>query len=304
MRSDLDGLAEQLGGLARPNVRIGARTTYRVGGRAALFVELSCDGDVERLATILPLFDVPLLLIGKGSNTLVSDAGWKGLCVRVGDDLAEIRVEGSGVTAGAGAAYPVLARRSAAAGLTGMEWAVGIPGSVGGAVRMNAGGHGAETAERLVSARVVDLKSGTESSRSTDELGLSYRRSGLGPADLVLEATFRLAQGDPAESARRIAEIVRWRRENQPGGQNAGSVFANPPDDSAGRLIDAAGLKGLRIGTACVSDKHANFIQADDGGSADDVRRLIDLVRKTVAERTGVELAVEVRLVGFAGAAS
>jgi UDP-N-acetylmuramate dehydrogenase len=162
----------------------------------------------------------------------------------------------------------------------------------------------AETAERLVSARVVDLKSGTESSRSTDELGLSYRRSGLGPADLVLEATFRLAQGDPAESARRIAEIVRWRRENQPGGQNAGSVFANPPDDSAGRLIDAAGLKGLRIGTACVSDKHANFIQADDGGSADDVRRLIDLVRKTVAERTGVELAVEVRLVGFAGAAS
>ena len=194
------------------------------------------------------------------------------------------------VRAGGAAAYPVLARQSAAAGLTGLEWAVGIPGSVGGAVRMNAGGHGAETSDRLVACRIVSLEGGGERVVPATELDLSYRHSSVRAGDVVIEATYRLEPGDAAASADRIRDIVRWRREHQPGGQNAGSVFTNPPDDAAGRLVEAAGLKGLRIGSAAVSEKHANFIQADPDGSADDVRRVIDEVRAVVLARLGVEL--------------
>jgi UDP-N-acetylmuramate dehydrogenase len=295
----LDELAARLGELARRKVPIGPLTTYRVGGAADLFVEPAGDADLETLAGATAGSDVPVLVLGKGSNLLVADTGWPGLCVQVGDGLGAITFEEAGVRAGAGVAYPVLARRCAAAGLAGLEWAVGIPGSVGGAVRMNAGGHGAETSEWLVSARVVDLRTGSDRTAGVAELGLSYRHSLVGPSQVVTEAVFHLESGDSDASLERISEIVRWRRENQPGGQNAGSVFTNPEGDSAGRLIDAAGLKGLRIGTASVSEKHANFFQADAGGSADDVRRLVETVRETVRRRTGVELAVELRMVGF-----
>ncbi|HET9091176.1 MAG TPA: UDP-N-acetylmuramate dehydrogenase [Acidimicrobiales bacterium] len=289
-----------LSGLAVPDVPLGPMTTYRVGGRAALFVEIGSERDLERVCRAVSASGVPVLVVGKGSNLLVADAGFGGLAVRLGDRFATVEVEGETALAGAAAAYPVLARRTSAAGLSGMEWAVGIPGSVGGAVRMNAGGHGAETKDRLLRARVVDLfeASAEPRWRSREELEFSYRRSSIGPGELVLQASYALEPGDPTAGAARISEIVRWRRENQPGGQNAGSVFTNPPGDSAGRLIDAAGLKGMRIGSAAVSDKHANFIQADAGGSADDVRRVIEAVRQAVLERTGVELAVEVRLIG------
>ena len=295
----LEGLARALGGLARRDVPIGPLTTYRVGGRAALFVEPAGEGDLDVLVRATRGLEVPVLMLGKGSNLLVADAGWPGLCVHAGDALGAVCFEGTRVRAGAGAAYPVLARRCASGGLVGMEWAVGIPGSVGGAVRMNAGGHGAETSQWLVSARIVDLATGADRQVSPAELGLSYRRSSLRSTELVTEAVFALEEGDSSSSLERIAEIVRWRRANQPGGQNAGSVFTNPPDDSAGRLIDAAGLKGMRMGTAAVSDKHANFFQADPGGSADDVRRLVDAVREEVRRRLGVELAVELQMAGF-----
>ncbi len=201
--------------------------------------------------------------------------------------------------AGAAAQYPVLARQSAAAGLAGMEWAVGIPGSVGGAVAMNAGGHGSQTADRLVAARLLELATGRVLERSASQLELGYRRSAVRAGDLVLDAVFALAPGDTEASAGEIAGIVRWRREHQPGGRNAGSVFTNPPGDSAGRLIEAAGLKGLRVGSAMVSDKHANFVLADLGGAADDVYRLIGEVQRLVAARLGVELSTELRFVGF-----
>ena len=241
-----------------------------------------------------------MLVLGKGSNLLVADGGFPGLCVRLAESFAGSRSRHELVRAGGAAAYPVLARRTAAAGLTGLEWAVGIPGSVGGAVRMNAGGHGAETSDRLVPAgrRLMALGSGADRGPPPSSSS-SYRHSALGPDDVVIEASFRLERGDAEAATARIAEIVRWRREHQPGGQNAGSVFTNPPGDSAGRLVEAAGLKGLRIGSAAVSDKHANFIQADPGGSADDVRRLIDEVRRLVAERLGVELRTELHLIGF-----
>ena len=298
-RAAIEQAAELLGPLAERDRPIGEFTTYRVGGRAALFSEPATTADLERLAAAVVASGVPVLVLGKGSNLLVADAGYAGLCVRLPDRFAEIEIDGDLVRAGAAAAYPVLARRSAAAGLSGMEWAVGIPGSVGGAVRMNAGGHGAETSDRLVSCRIVSLRLGGERVVPAAGLELAYRRSSIGPDDVVIEATYRLDPGDAATSNARISEIVRWRREHQPGGQNAGSVFTNPPDDAAGRLVEAAGLKGLRIGSATVSDKHANFIQADPDGSADDVRRVIDEVRARVTTRLGVELVTELRLVGF-----
>ena len=202
--------------------------------------------------------------------------------------------------AGGAARLPVVARTSVQHGLTGFEWAVGVPGSIGGAVRMNAGGHGAEIVDALLDADVLDLRTGGRRTRPAAELQLGYRRSAIADGDLVLAARFALAPGDVEEGGARLAEIVQWRRHNQPGGQNAGSVFTNPDGDSAGRLIDTAGAKGLRIGTAEVSPKHANFIQADEGGSADDVVALMAEVRRRVRAAHGVSLHAETRLVGFA----
>jgi UDP-N-acetylmuramate dehydrogenase len=290
---------EALGPLVRRRVPIGPLTTYRVGGAAALFTEPGSEADLRVIADAVSGTGVGVLVLGKGSNLLVADSGWPGLCVHLGDGLASIEIAGSEVVAGGAAAYPVLARRTAAAGLAGMEWAVGIPGSVGGGVRMNAGGHGAETRDRLLSCHIVDLASGSDRWLEVSELDLSYRHSCVREDQVVVGARFGLERGDAEASLSRIAEIVRWRRAAQPGGQNAGSVFTNPPGDSAGRLIDSAGLKGFRIGTASVSMKHANFIQADDGGSADDVARVVESVRRAVAAHTGVELAVELRMVGF-----
>jgi UDP-N-acetylmuramate dehydrogenase len=164
---------------------------------------------------------------------------------------------------------------------------------------MNAGGHGSDMAHTLRRAWVYDLRAGTERALGRTDLEYGYRRSAVAPEQVVTEAEFGLAAGDPAAGRAIIREIVRWRREHQPGGQNAGSVFTNPPADSAGRLIDEAGLKGRRVGTAMVSPKHANFIQADSGGSADDVYRLIGVVRAEVQSRFGVDLHPEVRMIGF-----
>jgi UDP-N-acetylmuramate dehydrogenase len=253
---------------------------------------------------------VPVLVLGRGSNLLVADAGFPGLVVTLSGAFAGIEPEPAGsdpfvlVRAGAAVQLPVLARRTAAMGLTGLEWAVGIPGAVGGAVRMNAGGHGSDTASVLRRFRFVDLAGGEDGEFAADRLGFGYRRSTVAPTHVVTAGWFAVAPGDRVAAETAIAGIVRWRRENQPGGQNAGSVFTNPPGDSAGRLIDAAGLKGMRLGSAQVSPRHANFIQADAGGSADDVWALVQQVRRMVVERTGVELRPELRAVGFSGPAA
>lgn len=300
----LDRVAAALGPRARRHQPLGARTTYRVGGTAAVAVEVDGEADLVAVhgALVSAAGPVPVLVVGKGSNLLVADAGFGGLLVTLGPDLAAVDTGAQGVTAGGAAGYPVVARQSAAAGWRGLEWAVGVPGSVGGAVRMNAGGHGSDTAAVLRACRLFDLAAGEARDRPAAELHLGYRRSSLGPGDVVLRADFDLERGDPDEAARILAEVVRWRREHQPGGSNAGSVFTNPPGDAAGRLVDESGLRGERLGSAQVSPKHANFIQADAGGSADDVRRLIDHVRAAVAQRTGVDLVPELRLVGFADA--
>ena len=292
--------AEVLGDRAEPEAPLGRRTTYRVGGPARLGMELSSDEDLQALGRAVAASGVDLLVVGNGSNLLVAEAGFNGLAVFVdpAGTWGDIEILEGQVVAGAAVSLPVLARRTASAGRTGLEWAVGVPGSVGGAVRMNAGGHGSDVAAVLIDAEVVDLRSGRRATRAPGDLDLGYRTSNLQRHDLVLSARFSVSPGEAAASMVTISEIVRWRRENQPGGQNAGSVFINPEGDSAGRLVDAAGCKGLRLGSAQVSERHANFIQADPDGSADEVFALIREVQRRVKDDLGVELVPEVRMVG------
>jgi UDP-N-acetylmuramate dehydrogenase len=292
--------ARLLDGLARRDVPLGPLTTYRVGGPAALFVEASSVDDLGRVAGAVAVTGLPTLVVGKGSNLLVADAGFPGVAVMLGPTFAEIAIDGTRVAAGGAAALPVAARRTVRAGLTGFEWAVGVPGSIGGAVRMNAGGHGSDMAASLIEARIVDLtRPADDAVVPLAQLELGYRRSAIAPHQVVVAATLGLRAGDREAGEQEIAEIVAWRRANQPGGQNAGSVFINPQDDSAGQLIEAAGCKGLRLGSAEVSPKHANFFQAEAGGSADDIRALMEVVRRRVRDHSGVDLRPETRLVGF-----
>jgi UDP-N-acetylmuramate dehydrogenase len=282
---------------------IGPLSTYRVGGPARRFVEVADADELVRIARALAEQVHPgpdaLLVVGRGSNLLVADRGAEVLALQLGEGFTTIEVTGDRVRAGAATSLPVLARRTVAAGLSGFEWAVGVPGSLGGAVRMNAGGHGADMAASLVGVRVVDVCSGEDVEVDANELALGYRTSSLRPSQVVVHADLQLATGEPAQGESMLADIVRWRREHQPGGQNAGSVFTNPPGDSAGRLIDAAGCKGLRIGSAAVSTKHANFVQADADGSADDVAALMAEVRRRVLAHSGVDLHAETVMVGF-----
>jgi UDP-N-acetylmuramate dehydrogenase len=304
-------LGERLGARLRRDVPLGPMTTYKVGGPAALFVDVASIDDLRAIAAARQATGVPVLVVGRGSNMLVADSGFEGLAISVVPIADTIRIPDTpgapgaacSVSAGGAVSLPVLARRTASAGITGFEWAVGVPGSIGGAVRMNAGGHGSDMAHCLVEVDVFDLGGGTGSidTIAAGDIGLRFRASALGPLMVVLEARLGLSFGDRAAAEAEIAEIVRWRREHQPGGQNCGSVFVNPvPGEvTAGELIDELGLRGFRIGSAWVSEKHANFVQAGDGGQAADVRAVIEAVRERVAAASGYALRSEVRLVGF-----
>ena len=310
--------ASLLGPAGHRSAPLGARTTYRVGGAAALLVEARTVDDLAVVGAAHRASGLPVLAVGRGSNMLVADAGFAGIAVVLDPDgpfgAIEIDVGDGGdgvvVRAGAAVALPVLARRSVEAGLTGFEWAVGVPGSVGGAVRMNAGGHGADMAASVVGATIADLDAApghdggvVTETWGPDRLAHGYRRSAVGPGHVVCDVSLRLRPGDRDAGAETLRSIVRWRLAHQPGGQNAGSVFANPtgvhPVASAGQLIEEAGCKGLRLGSAEVSTKHANFIQADQGGSADDVEALMRTVAAAVADRHGIALRTEIRRIGF-----
>jgi UDP-N-acetylmuramate dehydrogenase len=304
-----DELARRLGPMARRQVPLGPLTTYGVGGPAALFVEVATPHDLARLRQALAGTRLATLVVGRGSNLLVADAGFDGVALRLGEGFAAVQwpdrtSTGDGgpaalIAVGAAVPLPVLARQAAEAGWSGLAWAVGVPGSVGGAVRMNAGGHGSDMAACLRRYTWVDLASAAGGTDEVGRLDYGYRSSSVRASDVVLGAELVVTPGEVAAEKAAVSAIVRWRREHQPGGSNAGSVFTNPEGDSAGRLIEAAGLKGVRVGSAHVSAKHANFIQADKGGRADDVRALMEHVRAAVRERSGVALSTEVRLLGF-----
>jgi UDP-N-acetylmuramate dehydrogenase len=293
--------AALLGDLAELDVPLAPLTTYKVGGHAAVFVRPRQMDDLHRVADAALVTGLPTLVVGRGSNLLIADSGFDGIAVSLSTLSSDHRIDGTDVVAGAMVALPQLARQVVAASLTGFEWAVGVPGSIGGAVRMNAGGHGGDIAGCLVDALIFDLRAKASGWVAADRLGLRFRGSDLASHQIVVEARIRLAYGDRVASERELNDIVRWRREHQPGGQNAGSVFVNPiPGElSAGELIDGIGLRGFVLRTASVSDKHANFIQGSEGGKAADVLELIELVRRRVAEETGFVLHSEVRLIGF-----
>ncbi len=292
-------LRRHFGDRVERNAPLGELTTYRVGGHAALRVRAESTNDLITLGQSIAEGTFEFAVLGRGSNLLVADEGFEGLVITLGDGLSLIEIDGSTVSAGGGALLPVVARRTAAAGLTGFEWAVGVPGSIGGAVRMNAGGHGSDMAASLVRIEAVDLSTGAVLRRSVDELGLGFRHSDIARSVVITNVHLQLAPGDRRATEAELSEIVRWRRENQPGGANAGSVFVNPRPDSAGRLLDEAGVKGMRVGSAEVSTKHANFIQVDDSGSANDVASLMAIVRARVLEVTGVDLHAETHFLGF-----
>ncbi len=288
----------------RRDYPLAAHTTYRVGGPVRLFVTANDRAELDTLASIVAGSSAacgppPVLVVGRGSNLLVADRGFDGLAVALGGGLATFEIDGTAITASGGALLPVLARASADAGLTGFEWAVGVPGTAGGAVRMNAGGHGSDMSASLVEAVVVDLHSGGSAVLSVEELDLGYRTSSIAAHQVVASIKLRLRFGDRQAARAELAEIVQWRRANQPGGRNAGSVFTNPEQAAAGALIESAGAKGLRIGSAEVSPKHANFIQSDEGGCAADIVEVMREVRRLVMAAHGVDLAMETHLVGF-----
>jgi len=298
------------GSKAKRNVDLSQFTTYKVGGTAALHMMVSSIDDLYLVSAVLAEVELPILVIGRGSNLLISDSGFKGLAITMSGlaDYVDLpnRDEDPGVEPialfGGSVALPVAARQSVARGLTGFEWGVGVPGSVGGAVRMNAGGHGSDMASSLTSVRMFHLRKGREAHVNAVDLGLRFRGSALDDHHVVLSATVDLEWSkSPEASEAELQEVVRWRRENQPGGQNAGSVFVNPEPGkvSAGAVIDELGMRGMRVGSAEVSEKHANFIQADVGGNAQDVVALMAEVRRRVRDERGYVLRSEIRLIGF-----
>lgn len=310
----MDDLYDALAGVARGSVErsypLDRFTTYRLGGPAEIYVEPADLEDLiavtTELRTLDPAGEIPVLVIGRGSNMIISDSGWPGIALRLGQPFAAldpIAGDPTSFDVGAGKPLPLVANWSARRALAGMEWAVGVPGSIGGAVRMNAGAHGSDLAASLVHATVIGLDTGEMRAGTGEQLGLSYRHSNLSDREIVVSARLRLSS-EPRESIRaRMDSFRKHRAATQPGAlQNAGSTFKNPPGDSAGRLVDAAGLKGWRVGGASVSAIHANFFMADDTATAQDVFDLIHDVRRKVNDAFGVELTPEVRFVGpFAG---
>lgn len=295
---------EQAGLRVELNRLMATTTTYGVGGSAACVVTITSRRDLQVVADIAATHGIDnVVVVGRGSNLLIADNGFDGLIVLMSysPDHDVIEVVGDDIVVPGAMPMPILARRSVAAGRAGLEWCVGIPGSVGGAVRMNAGGHGSEIVDDLVSVELVSLHSGRWATVEVIDLGLHFRGSALAPHHVVISARFRTTEAHADDASRTLDEIVTWRRQNQPGGRNAGSVFVNPApgDGSAGSLIDACGLRGFAIGGARVSDKHANFIQASDGAKASDIVAVMMHVQDVVEREKGVRLRSEVCLVGF-----
>lgn len=273
-------------------------TTLRVGGPADRLLLARSRDELLGGLRVAREARVPCFVLGNGSDLVVADRGIRGLVIR--NRARGVELDGIELRAEAGAAMAMLVKRCTAAGLTGLEFGISIPGTLGGAVWANAGAHGGEMRDLVVAVDVWDPDADRLLTLPNDACGFAYRESRFKHGtEVILGAQLRLARGDTAEIGARVEAHQAQRRATQPlADQNAGSVFRNPPDDHAGRLIDAAGLKGHRIGSAMVSTLHANFIVTDRGARAADVRALGDFVRRAVHDRFGVELQYEIEFVG------
>jgi UDP-N-acetylmuramate dehydrogenase len=278
-------------------------TTVRSGGPADLFARPSDEGSLVELLAWGAREGIAVGVIGSGSNLLVSDSGFRGLVLKLDGDLSAIEREGTRVVCGGGARLPSASARVARWGLEGLEFGVNIPGTVGGAVKMNANAYGGELGRVLEWVNVATA-AGVER-RAPGDLGLAYRRSNLGPGEIVSAASFALAPGDASRIKAALAEMRAMRREAQPSGiKTFGSTFKNPADDeraggrTAGQLLEAAGCRGLQVGGARLSEKHANFVENAGGATTADVLALMAEGRRRVHERFGVVLEPEVQLLG------
>ena len=286
----------------RRNEGLDRHTTYRVGGPADAMCLPETRSELLEVVTAAHVREIPWLVLGNGSNVLFSDEGFRGLVIKIrGSTPAEgtlwhLEQEGEYIRAGAGVSLPRLAWSAAAAGLSGLEFCTGIPGVVGGSIRGNAGAHGSDLSRVLESVELLQPP-GNVVTIGASEAGFSYRESGIDRDSIVTGAVFRLTPDEPENVYERIRVFTEYRKRTQPSSdQSAGCMFKNPMGDKAGRLIDAAGCKGLQAGGARVSDVHGNFVVNQGGATATDALRLIDLVRERVFERTGVALELEVRV--------
>jgi UDP-N-acetylenolpyruvoylglucosamine reductase len=277
-------------------------TTIRTGGRAELFARPGALPELEALIAWAAEEGIQVGVVGSGSNLLVADAGVRGLVVKLDKELSKIELDGARMQCGGGARLPAVSARAAQAGLTGIEFGVNIPGTVGGAIRMNANAYGGELARVLGWVDVVDAN-GTER-RAVGSLGFSYRRSNLRPGEVVARASFVLAEAPSQEVKATLADMRVRRKAAQPSGiKTFGSTFKNPTDPraekrTAGQLLEAAGCSGLRVGGAGFSEKHANFVQNHGDATTADVIALMAEGRRRVKERLGVELEPEVQALG------
>jgi len=285
------------GSAVRFNEPLAPYTSWQVGGPADYFI---APQSVEELAEAVCLgkqFDLPLFVMGNGTNLLVLDGGIRGLVVHVGAAFSYIKRINKGITAGAGIAMTTLAMKTADEGLSGVEFAAGIPGTLGGAAIMNAGAFGSYIGERIQAVRLVS-ENGDTAELTKKELSFGYRSSNLPGKGVLFEADLFLEEGRSDESHRLIEGFIAERRRRHPEQPSAGSVFRNPPDMPAGKIIEQAGLKGLKIGGAEVSTKHANFIVNTGGATAADILALMERVRREVKEKFALALQLEVKIVG------
>ena len=274
-------------------------THFGIGGEATAYLEISTVSELAALARFHKQWDVPVAVIGRGSNLLVSDRGFKGIGLRLVGELAKLEVDGNIVSVGAGLALPALSKAMSQRGLSGVEFALGIPGSVGGALIMNAGAWGSSFGDVVTNVTVMNA-AGDVLNLTHDEAHFEYRHSGLEPYFCVTGATLRLEPGDIDTITERMQTFYKQKIATQPfTEENAGCMFKNPPNDSAGRLIDISGLKGCRIGGAEVSTVHGNFILNIDNATAEDVLKLVAHIQQQVREKTGISLQTEVKRLGF-----
>lgn len=299
--ASLDRLADERGVSLERDAPIGPLTTLRVGGPADRLATANSTGELREVLDVARIPSLPVFILGKGSDLAVADAGIRGLVIRNRAD--EMHGSGDPPTRwviASGAPMAMVVKRFTALALTGLEFGISIPGTVGGAVWANAGAHGREMRDVVRGVETVDPGDGATRSFDLDACEFGYRESRFKHSpEVITEAVIEVSPGDGAAIAAQVDEYQAHRRQTQPlADQNAGSVFRNPPGDHAGRLIDMAGLKGFRIGSAEVSRLHANFIVSDRSGRAADVRRVGDHVRAEVAGRFGVELAYEIEFVG------
>ena len=270
---------------------------FRTGGVADYLFEPESEADLITVLRHLPS-DIPVTVLGVGSNLLVRDGGVRGLVIHLGRKFSDIQVSSSVVKAGAGAMDAHVAKAAAKEAVTGLEFLIGVPGTIGGALRMNAGAYGREIADVLLHARAVD-RVGHLHELDAADFEYSYRKSGLPESFIFLDASFKVQQGDRTACEERMKEIMAERSESQPiGSRTGGSTFKNPNGHSAWKLIEAAGCRGMRIGGAQVSEKHCNFMINHGDATADDIETLGETVRDKVLAETGVALEWEIRRIG------